>query len=83
MWLTKFKIALIEKDIEKLESLIDNIPQLNLEEMQEAIFLIKEASDIVYKLRKKTSDSMKQIQKNLNFLKSTQHTVSNKFDIRL
>jgi len=83
MWLKQLKIALVEKDTDKLSKLMEDIPQLeNKEEMTEALYLIREASELVYTLQEETATSMKQIQKNLNFLKSTQEPNSNKLDIK-
>lgn len=84
MWLTKFKIALVEKDIEKLAKLMENVPQLdNNKEREEALYLINEASELVHNLKDDVSDSMNRIRKNLNFLKSTEHKVSSRLDIKL
>jgi len=84
MWLNNFKIALVEQNIDKLIELMQDVPQLNNnKEREEAIYLIKEASNLVNDLKNKTSDSMKQIQKNLNFLKSTEHKTSTRLDIKL
>jgi len=83
MWLIKLKIAIVEKDTEKLSSLMDNIPKLeSVEEMTEALYLIREAAELVYTLQDETSLSMKQIKKNLNFLESTQELQINKLDIK-
>lgn len=83
MWLTDFKIAIVEQDIDKLNELMDSLPQLETkEEMTEALYLIKEASELVTNLKDKTSSSMGQIKKNLHYLKSTQNQSSSKLDIR-
>ncbi|DAB28360.1 MAG: hypothetical protein A2513_05545 [Sulfurimonas sp. RIFOXYD12_FULL_33_39] len=72
MWLNKLKIAVVEKNIDSLGKLLDNIPQLeSKKEMEEALYLLREASEIVHTLKDKTSASMKQIKKNLDFLRST------------
>ena len=43
MWLTDLKIAIVEKNIKKLDSLMDEIPQLDTnKERGEALYLIKE-----------------------------------------
>ena len=83
MWLNKLKIALVEKDTEKLSELMENIPKLeSVDEMQEARYLIKEAQELVYTLQNNTSASMKQIKQNLTFLKSTQEPKVSKLDIK-
>ena len=83
MWLTDLKIAIVEKDIDKLSKLIDEIPQLETEqEMQEALYLAKEVSSLAQDLKDETSISMKQIKKNLNFLKSTEAKATSTLNIR-
>jgi len=48
MWLTKLKIAIVEKNTDNLNKLMDDIPQLeDKKEIEEAIYLLKEASAIV------------------------------------
>lgn len=84
MWLTKLKIAIVEKNIDQLDKLMDDLPQLkNKKELEEAVYLIREASELVYTLKDETSSSLKQIKKNLNFLKSTEVKASPTLDIKL
>ena len=84
MWLTSLKIAIVEKNTDKLDTLINEIPKLEtIAEMEEALYLIKEASNLVTSLKNETSTAMKQIKNNLNYLKSTQHKSASKFDIKL
>jgi len=83
MWLTKFKIALVEKNSDNLDKLIDNVPTLETkEEMQEAIYLLAEAKKVVEALKQETSLSMKKIKKNIEFLESTQAPRINRLDIK-
>ena len=83
MWLTKLKVAIVEKDTQALSKLMNNLPKLaTKEEMTEAVYLIREAAELVYTLQDETSSSMKQIKKNLHFLKSTQESKSNTLDIK-
>lgn len=83
MWLKQFKIAIIEKDVQKLEKLMDEVPTLeSQEELQEAMALLKEATDLVQGLKDSTAESMAQIKKNINFLKSTQEGRVHKLDIK-
>ena len=71
-WLTSLKIAIVEKDIDKLSKLMDNVPQVETrEEMEEALYLIKNATELVYTLKEKTAFSIKQIKQNLKFINST------------
>lgn len=83
MWLNKLKIAIIEKNTNSLDALLQNVPQLeSRKEIEEAVYLLKEATDMVETLKQNTSDSMKQIRKNLDFLRSMDTPVSKRFDIR-
>lgn len=83
MWLTKLKIAIIEKNTDAIAKLLDDIPQPhNLKETEEAICLLKEASELLYTLRDETENSMKKIQKNLSFLRSTDTSSSTILDIK-
>ena len=84
MWLNKLKIAIVEKNTDALGELMEDIPQLtDADDIQEAIHLLKEATELVHTLKNKTSISMKQIKKNLQFLRSTDIPTSTKLDIRL
>ena len=83
MWLTKLKIAVVEKDTDRLSSLMESIPKLeSIEDMTAALYLIREAEELVYTLQDETSASMKQIKKNLAFLKSTEAQKTSKLDIK-
>lgn len=83
MWLTNLKIAIVEKNTDRLNELIDEIPQLEKkEEIDEAIYLLREATQLVQQLQDETALSMKQMKKTLDFLKSTEYKSSNKLDIK-
>ncbi len=83
MWLTKIKIAIVEKNIDSLNSLLDETPKFEkIEDMEEAKYLLKEATELVYKLQDETSASMKQIKKNIDFLRSTEAPKANGLDIK-
>lgn len=83
MWLNKLKIAVIEKNFSSIGKLLDDIPKFESQrEVEEAIYLLKEASDIADVLKNDTLKSMKQIKKNLSFLRSTDIPTSRKLDIR-
>jgi hypothetical protein len=83
MWLNSLKIAIVEKDTEKLNKLLDNLPKLEKkEEIEEAIYLLKGANEMVSNLKDKTSASMKQMKKNMDFLNSTQSANTSRFDIK-
>ena len=83
MWLKELKIALIEKNIDKLDELMDNLPLLDKsDDIKSALYLIAEAKKLVEGLQKSTFHSMQQMQKNIDFLKSTESLQSAGLDIR-
>jgi len=85
MWLTKFKIAIAQKDAEEIGSLIKEVPEFEtLKENEEALFLIKEAAFFIDSLREETKKSLEQLKKNLEFIKSTKpHANSKTLNIKL
>ncbi|MBE0513956.1 hypothetical protein [Sulfurimonas sp.] len=83
MWLNRLKIAVVEKNPNALDKLLDDIPQLqNPKEIEEAIYLLREATSLMNNLKDQTKASMKQIKKNLDFLRSTDIPTSKKLDIK-
>lgn len=82
MWIKQFKIALIEKDTKKLEELSHRMPEFQtLQEMQEALYLIKEAEEVLNALKKRTATAMQQLKNNIDFLKATEMAKHNRLDI--
>ncbi len=82
MWLNQLKIAIVSKDTEKMNALMDELPQLKTqEEIDSALTLLKEATKLVVSLQDETKSSMLQMKKNLNFLNSTQANKTSKFDV--
>ena len=83
MWLTKLKIAIVEKNVDAIDKLLDDLPQFSdAKEIEQAIYLLKETSNIIESLKGSASESMKQIQKNLKFLRATDIPTSKRLDIR-
>ena len=83
MWLNSLKIAIIEKNSEALERLLDEMPSFtNLEDMKSAQALLKEANKFMLELKSATSASMIQMKKNIDFLGATTTPPSNKLDIK-
>ena len=85
MWTTKLKIAIVEKNVEAIDALLDNLPQLKQpKEIEEALYLLREGAELIYTLKDETAKSMSQIQKSIKFLKSTsKHSyASNRLDIK-
>ncbi len=84
MWLDKLKIATIEKDVASLEKLLRDIPELKEKrEREEALYLLKEATSQMQKLKGETLISMQQMKKNLDFLRATDSRSFKNLDIRL
>ncbi|HFB54173.1 MAG TPA: hypothetical protein ENJ67_05505 [Sulfurimonas autotrophica] len=82
MWLNQLKIAIVQKDMELLDSLLGDIPQLQDEkEIESALCLLQEAAALMQSLKDETTSSMKQIKKNLDFLNSAEANKTAKFDI--
>ena len=84
MWLTNLKIAIVEKNPEAIKDLLDDIPTLsNAEDIETAIYLLREATELIYTLQGDTKVSMDKIKKNISFLRSTDVPSSKKLDIKL
>jgi len=82
MWLKELKIAVIEKDTDKISALLDDLPQLeDMKEIEESLFLLQAARELFESLKKDTQDSMTQMRKSINFLKSTQAPKTAKLDL--
>lgn len=84
MWQNKLKIAIVEKDADAIDKLMDTIPKFtDKKEIQSAMYLLKEASKLIYQLKDETSVVMAQLKKNMNFLNSTQTSINTgKLDIK-
>ena len=84
MWLNQLKIAIAEKNTNNLDKLIDDIPKLEKkEDIDQAIYLLREASELVHTLKDATSARMKQMKKNIDFLKATERKKKPTLDIKL
>ncbi len=82
MWLNQLKIAIVQKDMELLGSLLEDIPTLeDSKEIETALFLLQEATTLTQQLQDETAASMKQIKKNIEFLNSATADKTAKFDI--
>ncbi|MBA3026548.1 MAG: hypothetical protein FP820_09075 [Sulfurimonas sp.] len=83
MWNKALQIAIVEKNADKIKELLDTPSNFaTLEEVQEARYLLAEASELMHELKDDTARTMKQIKKNIDFLSSTQAKKSNKLDIK-
>ena len=68
--------------MQKLESLMDNLPSLEKkEDIDSALCLLQEATNIFTTLRDETQASMIQMKKNIDFLNATTANQTAKFDI--
>lgn len=84
MWLNRLKIAVIEKDVDALDKLLNDLPKLrDKRELEEAIYLLREATNVISSLKSETAASLEMIKKNLDFLNSTRIRSSKNLDIRL
>jgi len=82
MWIQEFKIALIEENTQKLAELTEtDLKFESVEETKEAMYLIKQAETLFYRLKDETAFSMKQLKKNINFLRATEAPSANTLDI--
>ncbi len=83
MWLDKLKIAIIEKNTDNLDKLLDETPKFNdKKEMQEAAYLLREALELLYTLKDETALTMSKLKKNIDFLRSTQTSTATRLDIK-
>ncbi len=83
MWVNKLQIAIIEKNTDNIDNLLDNMPKFRTkEEMISAQYLLREALELLYTLKDETALTMKQLKKSIDFLKSTEYHTSNRLDIR-
>lgn len=82
MWLNSLKIAIVERDSDKISELMDTLPNLqSQEEIASALFLLEEAKRVIEDLKDETRLSMSKIKKSINFLKSTQEKPKARLDI--
>ena len=83
MWINNLKIAIVEKNTDNIDKLLDSIPEFkDLKEAEPAMYLLKEALELLHTLKDETAESTMKIKKNLDFINSTQHTNANTLDIK-
>ncbi len=83
MWIKKLQIAIIEKDADVIDILINTTPEFeNLKDIETAMYLLREAMELVYTLKHETALTMRQLKKNIDFLESTQTQAKNRLDLR-
>lgn len=81
-WINSLKIAIITKDTKQIESLMESMPDFSsIEEMKEALYMIKEGIDTLEVIKSKTLLEMQTIKKNIDFLKSSTKEKTNLLDV--
>ncbi len=82
MWLNDFKVALITKNIDNLQNLMNHFPEFKtLDELQEVSWLIDDAKKQITALKHQTLLDMKNIKQTIAFVKSTMSQNEHKLDI--
>jgi len=82
-WLRELRIAVIEKDIEKLDILTVELPLLEtFQDKKDALFLLGEALVILQNGREDTKKALTQLRKNINFLNVTKEVGTSSIDFR-
>ena len=81
-WADELKVAIVTKNPSEISHLIDELPDFeNVQEMKNALYLIKEAYIVMQELKDETLFQMNQIKKNIEFLESTPPQQINSLDI--
>ncbi len=82
MWADALEIAIIEKNVDAISDLLDDMIEIqDIQEAKRAVYLLEEASILVVNLKDETATSMKQLKENIDYLKVTQAPVVNRLDI--
>jgi len=83
VWIKEFQLALVLKDVEKLNTLMDSVPNFTkTKEIDTLLCLIQEARLLVSGLKDETKVSMVQMKKNIIFLNATNAPRASKLDIK-
>lgn len=84
MWINNLKIAIVEQNTKLLDELLSDIPHFEQkEDIEQVKYLLQEASSMMHILKEDTVATMKQIKKNLDFLRSNDIPTSKNLDIKL
>lgn len=84
MWLTQFKTALVLGQIERISSLINEMPSFEtLTEMEQAAYLLQHAKTLLEEEKSKTGQTLQQLKNTLNFLQSTQADGPSSLNLKL
>ena len=70
-WLEAFKIAIIEKNFEKIETLLEEMPEIkSIGDLKTSVALINEAKKLLAQEQTQLKEKMGKIQKSKQFLAS-------------
>lgn len=84
MWLTKFKTALVLEETDKIVPLLEEMPHFeSLAEMEEAAYLLRQATELVTHHKHETAQVLRQLKNTLEFLKSTPTPSDSSLNIKL
>lgn len=84
IWLTNFKKAIILKEFETLEQLINEMPIMDtLIQMEEAAYLLHHAKTVLELEQTVTRSSIQQLQNTIDFLKATESTPTSSINLKL
>jgi hypothetical protein len=73
MWLNQLKTALVLGQLDRIASLINEMPTFNtLEEMEQATYLLQNVKTFLEAGKAETSQTLQQLKNTINFLQSTQ-----------
>jgi regulator of replication initiation timing len=77
-WLEDFKIAIIEKNFEKIENLLEEMPEIkSIGDLKTSVALINEAKKLLASEQSRLKENMAKIQKSKKFLQTREeHTFS-------
>ena len=83
MWLKRFKLAIVQKDISAIDTLLSEMPAFETrEELEEAAWLTKEALGLMTSLQSENERALLQLRKNREFLKSAQSDAPSRLDVK-
>jgi len=84
MWLTNFKKAVILKEFETLEHLINEMPPMeSLSQMEEAAYLLHYAKTLLEMEQTSTLVVLQQLKNTIDFLKATENTPASSINFKL
>jgi len=83
MWIKKLQIAIIEKDADAIDALMkETLEFKDKKDIETAMYLLREAMELIYTLKDETAFTIRQLKKNIDFLKSTQAQTHSRLDVR-